>query len=112
MIAKPAATAGTWGRAKATAPAPIVQMSRGHSRLSRVRAGLTSGSEGWVRAPARSEAIGPEAPARRPDHTPRAAAITHHAAAKAKTRSAPRLAAPATVTAARTVADAAVRRTV
>ena len=58
MIAKPAAIAGICGATSPSAAAPIVESSSGQSRLRTTLAGLTSGSEDWVRALARSAAIG------------------------------------------------------
>src|SRR5207248_495435 len=84
----------------------------GHSRLTIVRAGLTWGSEACVRALASNEPIGGEVSARRPCQIPNSAANTHHAAAKGTIRSLLLPAAPATVSAASTVAAPALARTV
>src|ERR1700733_9845720 len=112
MIANPVATAGTCGTPNATAPAPRVETSSGHNRLSIVRAGLPSGSEACVRALASSDAIGPDVPARLPSQMPIPAAATHQAAANGTSVSSPLFAPPATVTAASRVAQPALTRTV
>ena len=112
MIANPAATAGTWGKMNATAPAPSVEASSGHSRFSSVRPGLSSGSVGRVRALASSVAIGAEVFARRPSQPPASAAISHQPPATGTSRFSEVPAPPATVTAASAVAAPALRRTV
>src|SRR3954451_21613167 len=77
MIAKPAAIDATCGSNTASSPAPSVEMSSGHSRLSSVRPGLSSGSVVCERAPASSRAIGGDVSARRPSHNPMSAATIH-----------------------------------
>jgi hypothetical protein len=112
MIAKPVATAGTWGHTKASAPAPIVEINSGQSRFTNVRPGWTSGNDDCVRALASTEAIGDEVSARRPSHAPATPAIAHQAAETGTSKSSEDPLAPATVTAASAVAAAALRRTV
>src|SRR4051794_21821423 len=77
MIAKPAAIDATCGWNTASTPAPSVEMSSGHSRLSSVRPGCSSGRVVCERAPASSRAIGGEVSARRPSHRPISAAASH-----------------------------------
>src|SRR5579884_1292816 len=112
MIAKPVATAGTCGSTNASAPAPSVESSSGHRRLSTVRPGLISGRVGRIRALDRRFAIGGEVSPRRPSQTPITAAIAHQPAPSGTTRPSPLSAAPATVTAASALAAAALIRTV
>src|SRR6516164_6664163 len=77
-----------------------------------VRAGLTSGSEACVRAVASSDAIGGEVSARRPSQIPIKPAATHQPAENGTRRSSLLPVAPATVSAAKTVAAPALARTV
>src|SRR3954470_7606355 len=112
MIGQAAKMAGTCGKAKASAPAKIVGTSSGHSRLRSMRPAATSGSVDAVRAEASRRAIGGLASLRRPRAMPKRAAARHHAAAPSTSRLRPSLTAPATVTAARTVAPAAEMNTV
>ena len=81
MIAKPAATAATWGRKKPSTPATNVDSSSGHKRLAIVIPGRISGSVVCVFAVASSRAIGGFVSARRPSRTPITAATSHQPAA-------------------------------
>src|SRR4051794_11964898 len=112
MIGQAAKIAGTCGKAKASAPAKMVGTSSGHSRLRSIRPAWTSGRVEVVRAAASSRAIGGLVSLRRPRASPTSAAAVHHAAAPSTSRLRPSLTAPATVTAARTVAPAAEMNTV
>ena len=86
MIAKPVATAGTWGRTNATRAGAERREQQRPQAVEQRAAGLTSGSEDCVRALASSVAIGGEVSARRPSQIPISAAITHQPAATGTTQ--------------------------
>src|SRR5260370_25369858 len=110
ITANPVATAETWGKMKATAPAPMVETSKGHSRLITTRAGLTSGSEDCILALASSVPMPGEASLRRPTQAPGTPARIHQPAATGTTSSSPLELGPATDTPARALAAAALIR--
>ena len=90
----------------------MVENSSGHSRLSSVRPGLTSGSVVCMRALASSDAIGDDVSARRPSQIPMIPATTHQPATTGTISESPCVAAPASVTAASALAAPALSRTV
>ncbi len=90
----------------------MVETSSAQSRLSTIRPGCTSGNVVCVRALASKDAIGDDVSFRRPMITPSTVATTHQPAATGTSRLSPFPLAPATVTAASTVAAAALMRTV
>ena len=113
MIAKPAATAATCGMKIPRIAAPSVENSSGQSRLSSVSPGRSSGSDICIRASASSRAIGGEAALRRPSHAadqrgdePPADRDLHQRARRRSPRT------RATVSAASSVAEPALSRTV